>query len=114
VAVGCLTRTVRDPHTTRTVLHSCRARARATPAADRVGWALGPTITMKVAACSTIGGHSMLEGCACLAGVWAKYRTDSAPADLASLASGPRIEQAYTALRAMPDNPPEPLSPQLV
>src|SRR5262245_22853317 len=54
-------------------------------AAHRVGWQLGETVTLRVAATATIGAHSMEEGCTCLAGIWARYRTPEAPVDLAGL-----------------------------
>ena len=53
----------------------------------RIGYQLGPTVTVRVAVCAAIAHHACMEACRCMTALWPRYRTPEAPADLAGLVS---------------------------
>lgn len=50
--------------------------------AYRTGYQLGETVTERIALCSSLFHHHVIEGCSCMWALWPRYRVATVPADL--------------------------------
>ena len=57
-------------------------RTRCRHAGYRVGFQLGEVVTQRVAVATAVMHHHVMEACACMRGLWPRYRTPTTPADL--------------------------------